>query len=499
MKIKDFLVKIKRKAFATYEYNESFDNIKSQIESIGKAYENTSQSNKYIIDFLDETNNRIESLKSEILNSIHHESNLVKHHLQVNDNNLEELKSTLSSNKMVLNSISKITKEMAIKKPKILFLVNNINAWHAIDGLVVELNNIANTEVIVASINKKFPGQSDYEGESDVHAFLLEKGVHHIRLGMQDSYQALDILISISPDVIFRQSQWDADYPPALTSENLNFTKLAIVPYEISNIIKNANYTGDIKDSAVDSPYHRRSWRTYCSSEYVKHNAIANGSMDGRQFMVVGHPKIEYLLSVKPLWPFKSGGNKKVLWSPHHSITKGWSDFGMFPWIWRDMLSLAQTMKEIDFVFCPHPALVTQLSGDMSPIPDGEYEEFITTWDNLSNCSSYYGAEYAEIASASDLVITDGISMLMECQFLQKDIIFMEREGHSEFNNIGKILSSGFYTEKDVTSMKESIVKYFSGELPSLREKQIENIEKLFPTRGAAINIAKDIISSLNN
>lgn len=177
------------------------------------------------------------------------------------------------------------------------------------------------------------PSQSDYEGEAYIHAFLLEQKVHHIRLGMQDSYQALDILISIPPDVIFRQSQWEADYPPALTSENLNFNKMAIVPYKISNIIKNANYTGDIKDSAVDSPYHRKSWRTYFSSKYVKHNAIVNGFMDGRQFMIVGHPKTEYLLSVKPLWPFGSSGNKKIFWSPHHSITKGWSDFGMFPWI----------------------------------------------------------------------------------------------------------------------------------------------------------------------
>ncbi|NUE62715.1 hypothetical protein HUC12_07380 [Escherichia coli] len=492
MKIKDFLFRIKKKAFATYEYNERFNKIESQIF-------NMSKSNEQIVALLDNTNSRIENLQSELLNAMHHESSSVKSNFQVSVGKLEELQSTLTSNKMVLNSISKNTKEITIKKPKILFLVNNLNAWHAIAGLVDELKKTDHIEVIVASINKKFPGQSTYEGESDVHAFLLEQRVHHIRLGMQDSYQALDILISISPDVIFRQSQWDADYPPALTSENLNFTKLAIVPYGISNIIKNANYTGDIKDSAVDSPYHRRSWRTYCSSEYVKLNAIANGSMDGRQFMVVGHPKIEYLLSVKPLWPFSGNGSKKILWSPHHSITKGWSDFGMFPWIWRDMLSLAQTMKEIDFVFCPHPALVTQLTGEMSPIPDGEYEEFITTWDSLSNCHSYYGAEYAEIASASDLVITDGISMLMECQFLQKDIIFMEREGHSEFNNIGKILSSGFYTEKDVSGMKEMIVKYFSGELPSLRKNQIENVEKLFPTRDSAINIAKDIISSIKN
>lgn len=448
MKIREFISKIKRKAFATYEYNENFTNLN---ENQGILLEN-----------------------------------------------LAEINLSLISNRMILNSISKNTKELTIIKPKILFLVNNINAWHAIGGLVDELSRVDEVDVIVASINKRFPGQSSYDGEPLVHYFLVEQCVHHIRLGMQDSYQALDILVSISPDVIFRQSQWDADYPPAFSSDNLNFTKLAIIPYGISNIIKNASYTGDIKNSAVDSPYHRKSWRTYCSSEYVKHNAITNGSMDGRQFKVVGHPKIEYLLSVKPSWPFGTDGNNRILWSPHHSVTKGWSDFGMFPLVWRDMLALAQSEKEIDFVFCPHPALVTQLTGDMSPIPDGEYETFITTWDGLDNCHSYYGAEYAEICSACNLIITDGISMLMECQFLQKDIIFMEREGHADFNDIGEILSSGFYSETDVAGVEELINKYLSGVIPSLKSKQIENIEKLFPARNAVINITNDILSTLN-
>ncbi len=518
MKMKEFFVKIKRKAFATYEYNERFNSVEENIAALNRSQEALKyfleETNNKIdslgiinnkVDLLDVIANRISSSQSELSDATNRELNLVKDNIQIVSDKVEplnylpELKSSLASYKMILNLIAKNTKESIITKNKVLFLVNNINAWHAIGGIVSELSQIDEVEVIVASINKKFPGQSSYDGENEVHSFLEEKGIHHIRLGMQDSYQALDILVSISPDVIFRQSQWDPDYPPALSSENLNFTKLAIVSYGISNIIKNANYTGDIKDSAVDSLYHRRSWRTYCSSEYVKHNAISNGSMDGRQFAVVGHPKIDYLLNVKPLWPFKDRGNKKILWSPHHSITQGWSDFGMFPWVWKDMLILAETMKDIDFVFCPHPALVTQLTGNMSPIPDGEYETFITTWDSMDNCHSYYGAEYAEISSACDLIITDGISMLMECQLLNKDIVFMERFGHAEFNNIGEVLSSGFYTERSIEGIKAFIEGYFSGGIASLKDKQIANIEKLFPTRNAAINITKNILSSLRN
>jgi hypothetical protein len=73
----------------------------------------------------------------------------------------------------------------------------------------------------------------------------------------------------------------------------------------------------------------------------------------------------------------------------------------------------------------------------------------------------------------------------------------MERSGNAQFNNIGQILSSGFYNAKTVEDVKDLIDKYLSGEIISLKEKQIENIEKLFPTRNSAANIANDIISSL--
>ncbi|ECY3620479.1 hypothetical protein AU608_22485, partial [Salmonella enterica subsp. enterica serovar Poona] len=91
----------------------------------------------------------------------------------------------------------------------------------------------------------------------------------------------------------------------------------------------------------------------------MKNNAKVNGVMQGAQFIVTGHPKVDYLLSVAPKWPFNGKGRKRILWSPHHSIGKGWSDFGVFPDYWEYMIELSQSWGEVDFVFCPHPALVT--------------------------------------------------------------------------------------------------------------------------------------------
>lgn len=78
------------------------------------------------------------------------------------------------------------------------------------------------------------------------------------------------------------------------------------------------------------------------------------------------------------------------------------------------MLTIARALTEVDFVFCSHPTLMTQLTGDHFPVPAADVEDFIRQWSALPNCHQYSGAEYVGVAAACDLIVTYGISMLME-------------------------------------------------------------------------------------
>jgi CDP-glycerol glycerophosphotransferase (TagB/SpsB family) len=42
------------------------------------------------------------------------------------------------------------------------------------------------------------------------------------------------------------------------------------------------------------------------------------------------------------------------------------------------------------------------------------------------------------VLAAADLLITDGLSVLVEYQLLERPIVFFEREGHRAFNEIGE-------------------------------------------------------------
>lgn len=128
---------------------------------------------------------------------------------------------------------------------------------------------------------------------------------------MTDSWAALDIIRALNPDVLFRQSQWDDDYDMGLRSDVLTFTRLAYVSYELANQTENVHCDDDVIDNATDSHWHRRCWRVYCANELVKKQAYEKGRMEGRQFVVTGHPKVEYILRAKPHWPFEENDKKE--------------------------------------------------------------------------------------------------------------------------------------------------------------------------------------------
>lgn len=119
MKIKELIIKIKRKAFATYEYNERFNDLETNVLALNKNQEKLMQLQENIshkIDSLDAIRKEITTSQSEFMNFADHEINLVKNNIQaVNEkleplNSLAEINSSLVSSRMVLNSISKNTK-----------------------------------------------------------------------------------------------------------------------------------------------------------------------------------------------------------------------------------------------------------------------------------------------------------------------------------------------------------------------------------------------------
>jgi hypothetical protein len=372
---------------------------------------------------------------------------------------------------------------------RVLFLVHHIEAWDSCAGLFWALDAAPDFEAIVATLPRYFRGMDGFGYEEEVHRQLAERGVPHIRLGEIDDAEALRLIKAIDPDLVFRQSQWDPDVPGYAATDRLTFARLCLVPYETMNLVENVPFAGQ-GSAAVDHPYHRAAWAVFCANDMVKDMAVEQGSRAGEQFHVTGHPKADHLRSAARRWPLARSAETRarVVWSAHHSIGTGWSDFGAFHLMADDMLRWAAEEPEIEFVFMPHPALLPYLHAPESPWSGPQLAEWRARWEALPNAVVFTDGDYVPLLRAADLVITDGLSMLVEPQVVGLPVVFFERDGHRPFNRIGEVVRTGVHATASMAQLRAVTAELLAGPDP-LAARQEEVVERLFGPAGSVDRI----------
>ncbi|MFC9918531.1 hypothetical protein [Agromyces binzhouensis] len=382
---------------------------------------------------------------------------------------------------------------------RVLLLIHYPEAWASLAGVHRALEADARFAVTVATIPRRFPGADRFAGEDVTHAALAASGVPHIRLDFADSFESLDVVRALRPHLVFRQSQWDSDVPPAFSAQALGFTRLCLVPYETMNLIENVRHDASPTDSAVDAPYHRAAWRIFCANDEVRSAAASNGTLGADRFVVTGHPKAASIGNAAPHWPVSQGDGRRgrIVWSAHHSIGEHWTRFGMFHRMHRRMLLFAASRPDLEFVFMPHPMLPSYVGHPDSPTGRREFAAFVDDWDRLPNTARYTGPDYAGVLRAADAVITDGISMLIEPQIVRRPVVFIERDDHRPFNATGRAVIRGVHSHHDIESAIEAVARFALGGPDPLSELQEHNVRMLFAHPDPERRIIDAIIGGL--
>ncbi|MBN0040947.1 hypothetical protein JN535_12300 [Cellulosimicrobium cellulans] len=299
----------------------------------------------------------------------------------------------------------------------------------------------------------------------------------------------------LEPDVIIRQSQWDRDVDERLAVELLTFARICVVPYETMNLVVNVpDPRRGIVNTAVDAELHRVAWLVFCANEAVRADAVRDGLLEGRQFRVVGHPKADVLRTARPAWPVPSEGpggprRPRVVWSSHHSIGAGWTCFGLFPEVAEEMLEWARE-GEVEIVWMPHPALLPYVDRPTSSYSREQMDDWRTRWDALENTHVVQGSRYAPVLAAADAMMTDGLSMLVEFQVLNKPVLFLERSGHRPFTAVGTKVVEGTHSVDGVASARR-VLERVRTEGDDLSDVQLRNVRELFGEPGAAARVVE--------
>ncbi|WFS02718.1 CDP-glycerol glycerophosphotransferase family protein [Rhizobium tumorigenes] len=385
-------------------------------------------------------------------------------------------------------------------KIRCVFLIHAIETWDALSDIHGRMLADSRFTPLVATINRRYPGQGDFGNEDQTSAFLATSKVEHLRLGAQDSYAGLSILKALMPDVVFRQSQWDNDVPPAFGASELSFAKLAFVPYA-STIIQQYALDEQVDENssayAYDQLCHRVAWRIFCETRFTEASYRSFHGYDPAKVVLSGCPKNERLAQSVGVdnWPIANSGHRsyRVVWAPHHSLGKMWLAFGVFHLMFEQMLNWAIQRPDIEFVLKPHPALYS-VAVNEGLVPADKIERFAAMWGSLPNCAVCEG-KYAELFASSDLLITDGISFLTEYQLFDKPLIFYDSLRHVPFNELGELAKSAAHVVTEFSEMQAAVIRYMEGG-PWLRQEERSNLRAaMLPRDRPSVDIILDEIA----
>lgn len=243
-----------------------------------------------------------------------------------------------------------------------------------------------------------------------------------------------------------RDSRWhDADIfiyqnPYFLAEKSADIFRMKIG--KLCVIVPYAVFQGDDPDEHLET--RRQSscvWRFYCytgnSYQYGIHKNII-GSLNMR---LSGYPKMDAMYEpVKNMPDWAQENAVRILFAP----SMAWK-YSAFMLVKEVMLEIAETEKNVSWIFRPHPMLGTSLAANGQIKDLKEYETYLDRWRNLPNASVQIGGDYTDTFKTSDAMIADGTSFLTNYQYTRKPLLYIRCGREEKLSEYGKKLYSCLY------------------------------------------------------
>lgn len=375
---------------------------------------------------------------------------------------------------------------------KIGFLVNERSKWGC-QSLFEDLTRVEcfKTNIYLSLLNR----YSDYEAKKQ--AYLAEReyfmGVDKNLVDLYDWESDRELpLEDIDADILFFQQPWGMlDFPSRLVGQAL----CAYIHYGFP-LLANNNMRFNI------GSFHPYIWRYFEQTEDHKMIHLKHDPLACKKMIVTGYPKLDvYLIGDREvscgLW--KSSGEKRVIYAPHHSVGKDSIGISTFAWSGYEILDLARGQAALQWVYKPHPKL-SYSAVKSKTMSKKEYHQYLQAWSELPNAAVYDSGSYFDIFRSSEALITDCSSFLAEYLPSGNPIIWLASEEHIGFNPFGDRLAECYYRVANIKELKEKVQSVIIEGNDVLKEKRAAAINCLFPAGGktAAGEIVKYLKAYFN-
>lgn len=399
-----------------------------------------------------------------------------------------------------------------MKKYNIIFLVQNEVTWNCFSSIYKECLNSEEFNPIVMSLpiwldtgdTAPGPGRAVTSDPSrgletydkNQNLVLDNEHIEYIKLKDISRQDRVSYMKSFDPAIVFIAAKDDGFFLPAF-SENIQSLstkfRFVYIPY----------YGATQVDVPIHSnaPAHVYSWKIIADSPvYVRY--LLEDNIPASKIINFGHPKIEEIYGIRTLqgkWPIDNSGDKlKIIWAPHWSLPEYslWPNgsinllkFGTFLQTYKGFLNYAKNNPNVQIALRPHPMLQLWLRYHNVHII---FSEFLDQWKALPNTACILTGLYNELFAASDILVTDGISFLIEYPIAtNKPVIFIDSGCHGTFNEIGLMGEKYAHITTSFDEVKELL------DNPLLLEHRDASaiVDFLIPNYG---NTARKIIESLH-
>lgn len=293
-----------------------------------------------------------------------------------------------------------------------------------------------------------------------------------------------NVLKDLCPDILFYPQPYGGHYNYQYDYFYFKNRLLCYYPYA---------FWMSANDWSYNMPLHNYAWKLFYSTELHRKDAQTFSFNKGRNVEVVGYPNADNFLLKEhnDVWKPQAKRKKRLIWAPHFTIfSDGYVTQSNFLWMSDFMLELTDKYADrIQFVFKPHPRLLTELYKHEDWGKD-KATRYYEEWKTRENTQLEEG-EFIDLFMTSDAMIHDSGSFCVEYHYSGKPVMYIAdnfEEQLKEKGDFGKTAMRLHYVgtcKEDIINFIENVI--LRGDDPMKMDREHFYKKYLLPPNGKSV------------
>ncbi len=294
-------------------------------------------------------------------------------------------------------------------------------------------------------------------------------------------------------DYVFVPRPYETYLPKGYKALNLSrHAKVCHIPY--------GYMTSDMNDCANNTHFIRNVYMVFCENtstyNYVRRKVKGTVKRGEQKVLKIGFPRFDLVVegdrSLKGIWKRdRNDSIHRVVWTPRWTPNPklGGSNFLKYKDIILDyVLEHTETM---DLVFRPHP-LTFEAFKEAGLLTEADQKDYLKKYEQSVNAVYDCGSEYLDTFYASDILITDCSSVMVDYLFTKKPIILCP--AYEIYADDMSDLLECFYIVHSGEELKSILEQLLQGKDPKreYREKYIKEMKPDYNVSEKIIETIKD-------